>query len=75
MAAVSESEDRYYGYGVWMIKRNDTVATYYVEGWDPGVAFISAFDPESETLITIIGNTNKPVWPIYEGIKDALTKM
>lgn len=74
IAAESEGKDRYYGYGVWMIKPEDGVTAYYVEGWDPGVAFLSVFRPESETLITIIGNTNKPVWPMYEGIVDALRK-
>jgi CubicO group peptidase (beta-lactamase class C family) len=68
IAAESEGRNKSYGYGVWMIKRNDSVVTYYVEGWDPGVAFVSAFSPENETLITIIANTNKPVWPIYDRI-------
>ena len=72
IAAGSEGKDRHYGYGVWMIKPEGGAATYYVEGWDPGVAFLSAFHPESETLMTIIGNTNKPVWPMYEGILNVL---
>jgi CubicO group peptidase (beta-lactamase class C family) len=72
MAAESEGQHIYYGYGVWMIKRNDRVVSYYVEGWDPGAAFISAFHPKGEILITIIGNTNKPIWPIYHRIMEAL---
>jgi CubicO group peptidase (beta-lactamase class C family) len=68
MAAESQGKNRYYGYGVWMIKRDDAVAAYHVEGWDPGVAFISAFHPKGEILITIMGNTNKPIWPIHDDI-------
>lgn len=71
IAAKTEGEDRYYGYGVWMIKPDDAVSAYYVEGWDPGVAFISSFYPTNEIMITIIGNSNKPIWPIHNGILDS----
>jgi CubicO group peptidase (beta-lactamase class C family) len=74
IAAESEGEHRHYGYGVWMIKPNNTVVSYYVEGWDPGVAFISAFNPQKETLITIIGNTNKPLWPIFQRIMESASR-
>lgn len=72
IAAEGEDTDRYYGYGVWVVKRDDAIVTYYLEGWDPGVAFISAFHPKGEILITIIGNTNKPVWPIFNRIMEAM---
>ncbi len=72
IAADGEDIDRYYGYGVWMVTRDDAAVTYYVEGWDPGVAFISAFHPKGEVLITIIGNTNRPVWPIFNRIMEAM---
>ena len=68
IAAKTGGEHRYYGYGVWMIKPADAVSAYYVEGWDPGVAFISSFHPKNELMIMIIGNTNRPAWPIHDGI-------
>jgi len=74
IAAKSEGEDRHYGYGVWMIKPDDTVSAYYVEGWDPGVAFISSFHPTHEIMITIIGNTNRPIWPIHNSILHSLAE-
>jgi CubicO group peptidase (beta-lactamase class C family) len=74
IAAATEGGDRYYGYGIWMIERGDAVVAHYVEGWDPGVAFISAFYPGTDILITIIGNTNKPLWPIHDGIVSMMIK-
>ena len=68
IAARSEGADIYYGYGVWMFKPGDDVVHYYVEGWDPGVAFLSAVYPEKDVVITILGNTNRSVWPIHDEV-------
>lgn len=49
-------KDVYYGYGVWIIKREDGVLKYYVTGSDPGVRFMSSFYPASQVEVTAIAN-------------------
>lgn len=48
--------DVYYGYGIWMIKRNDNIYKYYITGSHPGVSFESAVYPNEEIEVTILGN-------------------
>lgn len=66
--AKSEGEGKFYGYGVWITKKGSDVGSYYVTGWDPGVAMISEYFPESDVLLTVIGNANKPTFPVYRAI-------
>jgi CubicO group peptidase (beta-lactamase class C family) len=50
------NHDVYYGYGIWIIKRNDNIYKYYITGSDPGVSFQSAVYPNEEIEVTILGN-------------------
>lgn len=59
--------DVYYGYGIWIIKRNDNVYKYYITGSDPGVSFQSAVYPTEEIQINILGNRE---FNTYEIIKE-----
>lgn len=70
--AKSEGEGKHYGYGVWMNADRDSVESYFVEGWDPGVAMISEVFPEKRVRITIIGNSNYPAFQVHQSIKDAM---
>lgn len=49
-------KDIYYGYGVWIIKRETEVFKYYLTGADPGVRFISSVYPKESLEITIVSN-------------------
>ena len=69
--AGGDGRDLHYGYGVWMLLQGDGEWVSYVEGWDPGVAFLSAFHPHHGLAITILGNTNRSVWRIYDDIVGA----
>lgn len=51
------NSDLYYGYGIWIVKRDDGIYKYYITGSDPGVTFESAIYPKEEVEITILGNT------------------
>lgn len=62
--ATSEGENQFYGYGIWIIKKDETIRAYYVTGSDPGVAFLSIVYPADNMRLTIIGNTEKPTWSI-----------
>lgn len=55
--------DVYYGYGIWIVKRDDGVYKYYMTGGDPGVSFESTIYPHEEIEITILGNRK---FNIYE---------
>lgn len=48
--------DVYYGYGIWIIKREEGIYKYYLTGSDPGVTFMSAIYPEKDTVVNILGN-------------------
>lgn len=48
--------DVYYGYGVWIIKREDGILKYYVTGGDPGVRFMSSCYPTSQVEVTVTAN-------------------
>lgn len=59
--------DIYYGYGIWIMKRNDEIYKYYITGSDPGVSFVSSVYPNEEIEVTILGNRE---FSTYELIKE-----
>jgi CubicO group peptidase (beta-lactamase class C family) len=61
-----------YGYGVWITRDTRGEAITCVEGWDPGVAFLSATYPGKDVVVTITLNTNRSVWKIFEEIAPLL---
>lgn len=46
----------YYGYGLWIIKKEDKIYKYYLTGSDPGVCFRSEFYPKWDIEITVLSN-------------------
>ncbi len=70
--AKSEGDNLWYGLGIWMKKKDDKISSYYVTGWDPGVAMISEIIPDRGLLITVLGNSNKPTFPMYNAICQVL---
>lgn len=63
---VHVNNDVYYGYGLWIVKRNDNIYKYYITGSDPGVSFESVVYSNEEVKITILGNKE---FSTYEIIK------
>ncbi len=57
-----------YGYGVWMRQGTGGSPIHYVEGWDPGVAFLSASYPENDLVVTVACNAQRSVWRIFDAI-------
>jgi CubicO group peptidase (beta-lactamase class C family) len=70
--AESEGADMYYGYGVWITRRDDHVVCYGVQGYDPGVAMRSTVFPAQSLEITMLGNTSEVLWPIYRDLLETL---
>ncbi len=62
----------HYGLGVWINQRDDQPLAYFVEGLDPGVAMRSAWYPEQELILTVLGNTAKAAWPLLDVIQSVL---
>jgi CubicO group peptidase (beta-lactamase class C family) len=69
---VSADDDRYYGYGVWLLKPEETVTRVYALGGDPGVAFISAVFPLAQVEITCLANTDGALWSLFPALVEAL---
>ena len=57
-----------YGYGVWIDRRQEW-AKVFVEGYDPGVALRSAFYPQRDRVLTLIGNTDRALWRLFNQIE------
>ncbi|WP_077619319.1 serine hydrolase domain-containing protein [Bacillus sinesaloumensis] len=53
---VHAEEDEYYGYGVWISKRDSDIYKYHVMGYDPGVSFASSHYPASGLTLVIPSN-------------------
>jgi CubicO group peptidase (beta-lactamase class C family) len=66
------SESKRYGLGFWLRSDRDTSM---VEGYDAGVSFRSAYDPESELLYTVMSNTSEGAWPIVKLLDEVLPEL
>jgi len=67
------NEDDYYGYGVWLKKIEETIFHPFFQGSDPGVSFISRYNPESKLRVHIVSNKGENVWSVASKIEDSQT--
>ncbi len=68
-----DEEENYYGYGIWIRKdEHSNQSRYYFQGYDPGVSFISEYDPETLTQITLVSNFGDNVWREIQKIRNNL---
>jgi CubicO group peptidase (beta-lactamase class C family) len=63
------SEKMRYGLGFWLGSHSNTVI---LEGYDAGVSFRSAHDPESGVTHTVISNSSDGAWPITRRLDEML---
>ena len=63
------AEDDYYGYGVWLEKVDETVFHPFFQGGDPGVSFLSRYNPDSRLRVHIISNKGQSVWKLASEIE------
>ena len=73
IATTMNSPYTHYGYGVWIDRPGEMVNKYFLEGLDPGVAFRSALYPDKDLVLTMIGNTEGALWPLYRKIEEIVT--
>lgn len=71
---VQEEADDFYGYGVWMKKKGDTILKYHVMGYDPGISFHSAFYPEMDAQLAVCANISSGAYKIMNEIEKRLYK-
>lgn len=62
----------HYGYGVWINQPEEQPVALFVTGFDPGVAMRSAWYPESDLILTVLGNTAEATWPLLKVLQSAL---
>ncbi|HEY69206.1 MAG TPA: beta-lactamase family protein [Anaerolineae bacterium] len=72
IVTTGDSASTHYGYGVWIDQAEGSMRSYFVAGFDPGVAMKSSFYPEENRILTVIGNTSHAVWPLCEKLEALL---
>lgn len=66
------SEEGYYGYGFWIIKSEDGSCIPYFQGCDPGVSFLSEYNPQNGQITVLVSNYCDNVWQIMRAIRKSL---
>lgn len=72
VATQEDAPYSHYGYGIWIEKAPNEVRKYFVEGSDPGVACRSAFYPQQNLTLTLLGNTGRALWPVFKELETLL---
>ena len=57
-----DAEEGYYGYGVWIIDNPRGEDFAYFQGRDPGVSFISEYNPNNHMISVLVSNYGDNVW-------------
>jgi len=68
----SSKEEGYYGYGVWIIDNAPNRDIPYFQGCDPGVSFISEYNPEKDMISVLVSNYGDNVWRMMRKIRSAV---
>ena len=67
-------EEGYYGYGVWIIDNPDGQDIPYFQGCDPGVSFISEYNPNNGMISVLVSNYGDNVWKEMRKLREQLRK-
>jgi len=68
----SDPEEGYYGYGVWIIENENGIDIPYFQGCDPGVSFISEYNPNNNMISVMVSNYCDNVWREMRKIRQEL---
>lgn len=69
-----DAEEGYYGYGVWIIDNPSGRDFAYFQGCDPGVSFISEYNPNNRMISVLVSNYGDNVWKEMRKIRQVLYK-
>lgn len=65
----TDPEEGWYGYGVWLIDHPQGKDFAYFQGCDPGVSFISEYNPNNGMISVAVSNFGDNVWEIMRNIR------
>ncbi|MFS0634905.1 serine hydrolase [Mesobacillus foraminis] len=68
----TNSENSFYGYGVWIQNNEEGVLKYHLMGYDPGVSFHSAFYPGTSTSTVICSNKSEGAYDMMKEIEKVI---
>lgn len=68
----TDAEEGYYGYGMWIIDNPNGRDIAYFQGCDPGVSFISEYNPNNGMISVLVSNYGDNVWREMRKIREAL---
>ncbi len=57
-----DDEEGYYGYGMWIIDNPHGKDFAYFQGCDPGVSFLSEYNPNNGMISVLVSNYGDNVW-------------
>lgn len=72
---IHEEDDDFYGYGVWIKKKDDTVFKYHLMGYDPGVSFHASYYTEIDAQLTVCANISKGAYAMMNKIEEQLMRL
>ena len=67
-----DAEEGYYGYGVWIIDNPKGMDYAYFQGCDPGVSFLSEYNPDKNMISVLVSNYGDNVWKEMRKIREIL---
>ena len=67
-----DAEEGYYGYGVWVIDNPEGEDYVYFQGCDPGVSFISEYNPNNGIISVMVSNYGDNVWKEMRKVRKEL---
>lgn len=70
----SDSEEGYYGYGMWIIDNPKGTDYAYFQGCDPGVSFLSEYNGDENIISVLVSNYGDNVWEEMRKVRDCLYK-
>ena len=70
----SDPEEGYYGYGVWIIDNPGGKDFVYFQGCDPGVSFLSEYNPNNGIISVLVSNYGDNVWEEMRKIRKEFYK-
>lgn len=68
----ADAEEGYYGYGLWIIANPNGRDFAYFQGCDPGVSFISEYNPNNQMISVLVSNYGDNVWKEMRKIRKTL---
>ena len=68
----TDAEEGYYGYGMWIIDNPNGKDLAYFQGCDPGVSFISEYNPNNGIISVLVSNYGDNVWREMRKIREVL---